>query len=480
MRYSRKKRWKVFWLGIILVIMLLILCFLFFSFSLNNYREVLEAELTEMIEAPVFIKGDIKAKILPSFGVVIKDVSLADNDGLIIDIPRLELKIPLGSFFSNNIQIVGLRVQDPSITIVNKSIDITSIELPAKKDDVWVARSDSLDWQIDLLDVIISNGSFHYYDENTLDTIQFEGIHLSSDSILAVGNADSLIFEDVTAYGQLSIDMMQVNSFLQNDAGLDVEIQKGIISISYYSKDSSGGIYNGALQIDLSGEVPDYKVSQEISNFRLEDFTSQFSDDGAMRGEMDFSLNLHFRGKTSSELWNSSKGEINLKGNDLFIYGVNIDKVADKFLQSQKFNLVDVGALFLAGPVGIAVTKGYDYADLLLANKGDTTHIRELISNWELQSGMLYAKDVAFSTPTNRIALKGGLDIRYEMFDSLEFALVNNYGCAIFLQRLDGSFNNPEASKVKVVKTVLAPIKNLFTGKKCKYPFYEGSIVSPD
>jgi hypothetical protein len=313
-----------------------------------------------------------------------------------------------------------------------------------------------------------------------MDTIQFEGIHLSSDSIMAEGKADTLRFEDITAYGQLTIDTMQVNTLLQTDAGLDVEIQKGIISIRYYSKGSHGEIYNGALQMDLSGEIPDYKISQEILNFRIEDFLSQFSNDDAMRGEMDFSISLHFRGKTSSELWGSSKGEINLKGSDLLIYGISIDKVADKFSRSQKFKLVDVGALFLAGPVGIAITKGRDYADLLLANKGDSTHIRELISHWELQSGMLYAKDVAFSTPMNRIAVKGGLDIRYEMFDGLEFALVNNYGCAVFLQRLDGSFNNPEASKVKVVKTVLAPIKNLFTGKKCKYPFYEGSIASPE
>ncbi len=113
MRYSRKKRWRIFWMAIILVIVLLILRFLIFSFSLNNYREVLEAELTELIEAPVFVKGDIQAKILPSFGIVIKDVSLADDDGLIILIPRLELKIPLGSFFSNNIQLVGIRVKNP-------------------------------------------------------------------------------------------------------------------------------------------------------------------------------------------------------------------------------------------------------------------------------------------------------------------------------------------------------------------------------
>ncbi|MCK5339354.1 MAG: hypothetical protein KAJ50_11095, partial [Bacteroidales bacterium] len=79
-------------------------------------------------------------------------------------------------------------------------------------------------------------------------------------------------------------------------------------------------------------------------------------------------------------------------------------------------------------------------------------------------------------TQENRIAVKGAVNIWYKTFNELEFALVNDEGCAVFQQMISGRFTDPDVSEVKVVKTILAPVKNIFKGKKCKNPFYEGTV----
>jgi AsmA protein len=163
----------------------------------------------------------------------------------------------------------------------------------------------------------------------------------------------------------------------------------------------------------------------------------------------------------------------------LKLFGVDLDVVAKKYKRSQKFNLVDVSAVFLAGPVGLAVTKGSDYANLLISKKGDSTLVHEFVSDWRLHAGLLKAHDVAFSTNQNRIAVHGSINLWSQTFEELNFALVNEQGCAVFQQEVRGRFVDPEVSNVRVVKTLIGPLRNIFTGKKCKHPFYTGSVQHP-
>ncbi len=63
---------------------------------------------------------------------------------------------------------------------------------------------------------------------------------------------------------------------------------------------------------------------------------------------------------------NNMNGTINLSGNNLLLNGFDADEIINDFKRSQNFNFVDLGAVLLAGPVGIAVTKGSDFARLLV------------------------------------------------------------------------------------------------------------------
>jgi len=462
---------------ILLIILLLVICrFLFFSFSLNSLKATIDEQIEWATGMQTNIEGDIRARLLPTFVLTANKPTLLDENFLEIRAQKLEMEIPLFSMLSSQVEIRAIQIKQPEVVLLFESIDtsIPNVEDPEPIDTT--TQENTSHWKVDLVDIIISDGSFSYFNHNNMDTIECHGVNVVSDSIILSGNADAIRFTDVIAFGKLSIDSARMNMLVLDDIKLNVIIEDGILDVGHEEVSANGEPQQGHFYMDLSTEIPAFHIVQDINGFYIEDLLESLESDPFMKGQMDFSLDMQFSGSSSSELWLSSSGELLLKGKEMILYGTDLDRIARQFTRSQKFNLVDVSALFLAGPVGIAVTKGSDYANLIISNKGDSSIVHEFVSSWSINSGNLIARDVAFSTNENRIAVKGSLNLWYESFNDIEFALVNDAGCAVFQQGISGSFSNPQTSDVKVVGTLLGPIKNIFKGKKCKNPFYEGMI----
>ena len=185
-----------------------------------------------------------------------------------------------------------------------------------------------------------------------------------------------------------------------------------------------GGQGSGSLRADLSGSVPHYNVRYSLSRFRIEEFLKALSPKKAAEGSMDFTASLSMRGKTANEMKQTADGEVSLRGENLTLDGVDLDRKVSRFEASQSFNLVDVGAFFIAGPFAPLVTKGYDFAGLFKGS-GGSSRIRTLVSDWKVERGIARAKDVAMATNENRIALTGSLDFVNERFDDVTVAVVD-------------------------------------------------------
>ena len=206
-----------------------------------------------------------------------------------------------------------------------------------------------------------------------------------------------------------------------------------------------------------------------------------FLEDTVLTGKMNFSMDITMSGNQWNSLVSKLNGDIHLTGKDLIMYGVDTDELLEKFKRSQKFTLIDVGAVLLAGPVGLAVTKGTDYASMIVLNSGEETLVTNLVSDWSVQDGKLIMQDVAFTTKKNRIAADGWLNFAADSLE-LTIALLNKNGCSIFSQDLYGSFGEPETGDIKVVGTILAPVTNLLDdvfGSDCDV-FYEGVVKHPE
>jgi len=199
---------------------------------------------------------------------------------------------------------------------------------------------------------------------------------------------------------------------------------------------------------------------------------------------MDFSANLSMQGKTVNEMIQTVEGQISLRGENLTLNGSDLDREFARFESSQTFSLVDAGAFFFVGPLGLAATKGYDFAGIFRGSEG-SSEIRTLVSDWKVEHGVAQAQDVAMATNQNRIALIGKLDFVNEQFDDMTMALVDAQGCAMVLQKIRGSFRKPVVEKPGVLKSLAGPAlkllkkgRDIFPGGECEV-FYAGSVAPP-
>ncbi len=135
----------------------------------------------------------------------------------------------------------------------------------------------------------------------------------------------------------------------------------------------------------------------------------------------------------------------------------------------------------LAGAIGISITKGTDFASIIVMSTGEKTHIRKLSSDREIVNGNFEIKDVTFSTNGNRIAAKGWMNINTDS-SYFTFAILDKNGCSILNHHIYDSFSELEMDKVKVVSAILVPVTNLVSdifGSDCEV-FYNGAVKHPE
>jgi hypothetical protein len=293
------------------------------------------------------------------------------------------------------------------------------------------------------------------------------------------------LFNNSSFSGDFQCRSLKTKDFEVKNLKFDMKGKDGIFDISPVTMNFFGGTENGAIKADLRGDSPLLKIEFVAAKFDFEKFVEAFSKKNIMKGKMDFSLNIATNGKNLEEMKRRMNGEVSLKGENLLLYGVDLDSLLSKIQESQKFSLVDVGAFFLAGPLGTVLTKGYDFAGVYKETRGGEGNIKKLVSEWRIKNGIAEAEDVALSTKRNRLAMKGGLDFVNSQFDDVTVAALDENGCAKFSQKIHGPFKNPQVDKISAFKTIVSPAVKLFEKAqklirlgKCKV-FYKGSIKHP-
>ena len=149
-------------------------------------------------------------------------------------------------------------------------------------------------------------------------------------------------------------------------------------------------------------------------------------------------------------------------------------------LKNGGYGFNDFSAFVLLGPLGAVVSHGYDQLEAfekIIAATGDST-LKQVVSDWTISAGVQTAKDVAFSTQRNRVAVKGSLDLANQKFNNVIIAVVDPRGCIVNSETVNGTFENPEIKDIGVFKrTVVRPLGRLLK-TKCEF-FYEGSVPHP-
>jgi AsmA protein len=300
---------------------------------------------------------------------------------------------------------------------------------------------------------------------------------------LAEGKSSDLL-KHLSLTADLACGEIRAKDFAVSDMKVSVAGKHGVFDLKPITMRIFGGQGSGSIRVDFSGAAPLYHARYSLSQFHIEEFFKTLSSKKIAEGSMDFSANLSMQGKTANEMKQSVDGECSLRGENLTLDGSDLDREFARFESSQNFSLMDAGAFFYLGPLGLAATKGYDFAGIFRGS-GGSSEIRTLVSNWKIERGVAQTQDVAMATNQNRIALIGRLDFVNEQFDDMTMALLDAQGCAKVRQKIRGTFQKPVVEKPSVLKSLAGPAlkllkkgRDLFPGGECEV-FYAGSVAPP-
>lgn len=324
----------------------------------------------------------------------------------------------------------------------------------------------------DKLDFTAENLSFI----NTVDTISIQKLNLDTKNIIYNTShfLNSLSFEM-----ELISNNIQSNEFTTDLLDFSIQAKSGIYQITTNKDQYFKGRGEGTILLKPFEDIPRYEIKYKAHQFDVGDFFSAFREDTVISGKMDLDFEMVIMGNSKEEFRKTLNGRLLLYGKDLTFYGMDLDKVIDRFKRSQNFTLADVGALALMGPAGILVTKGSDLVSIVVLNPGEASEVMELSSDWEFNNGLVNLADVAFSTRKNRMAVEGWVDLNKDSLN-VTIALLNKKGCSLNGFAISGSPDNLKTGKVKIVKSILAPVTNLLTSEdKCDV-FYSGKVKHPE
>jgi uncharacterized protein involved in outer membrane biogenesis len=444
--------------------------------DVNAFKPRLEAIASGALGMEVRFGGQLEISVFPGLHVTLEDVHIRNREADVAVAKAARLDIDLLPLLRKEIRIRKVALEDPRISIERDRNGKFNFEKP----EAAVGTLNALD----LAKVSLSGVTLLYSDKQSGEG--FEAKDCSADVRrlrLSAGKRSDTI-KNLSFTAELACGKIQRNDVTVSDLKLSAGGKNGVLDLTPITMRVFGAQGSGSLRADFTGTVPRYHVRYSLPQFHIDEFFKTLSPNKTAEGTMDFSVNLSMQGKAANEIRQTANGEISLRGEKLTLNGSDLDKQFARFESSQSFNLVDVGAFFFAGPVGLAVTKGYDFASIFKGS-GGSSNIRKLVSEWKIERGVAQAQDVAMATNENRIALHGALDFVNEQFDDVTVALIDAEGCAKVRQKIRGPFRKPIVEQASVLSSLTGPVlrllkkgRDLFPGGKCEV-FYAGSVTPP-
>ena len=473
------KRKKVFLLttGMITLVVAIILALLL---NLQAFKPQIEAAASKALGMDVRIKGRLGIALVPGFGISMKGVSAQKGGADVVTVEKMKIGLQLIPLTRHEVRISRVALINPVFSIVRYKNGMFNFEKPERT---------LMERLLTVHRISISAGRLAYTDEMSGERIKVENFD-GTIRDLSYGKTDGAgPFRNLSFTGDIRCKTISINNLTLINLVMRTAGGNGILDINPVSMHVFGGTGKGSLHVDVTGESPHYHINYTLSKCRVDEIIQAFSPgkmpQKSIEGLIDFSADVTATGKSVDELKQSLSGDAFLKGDNLMLYSMDIDALIPKYERSQNFNLVDVGAFFLVGPFGPAITKSYNFGSLYEELQGGKGIISKLVSVWKVQNGIAEATDVALATKKYRIAMKGGLNFNNDRFDEVTVAVLDKRGCAVYSQKVNGPFRKPRIEKVSIFKSITGSVSNAlkdawkFVGGECAV-FYSGSVAQPE
>ena len=445
--------------------------------DVNRYKPRLEAAASAALGMDVRFAGRLGMTWFPLPRFTAEDGRILDEQAVVVvSVKRASASIDLLPLLHREIRLRRVEFTQPILSIerdVDGRVNVAALR-----------KAEALLGTLEGARVSLSNGRLHYVDRRSGAAVEATGLDLNVSHLQFAGGNRAESWKDASFQAELACGEIRTKDLVVSALKATVLGKDRVLALEPVTLQLFGGQMAGSLRADVTDSIPVYRIHCSLPGFRIEEFFKTLSPQKAGEGAMDFTASLSTRGVAWSQLVGSAAGEFSLRGRNLTLLGHDLDAELTRFESSQNFNLVDVGAVFLAGPLGLAVTKGYNFASLF-QGPGGRSSITTLVSDGQVDRGIAQAKDVALATSRNRIALHGGLDFVHGQFADVTVAVVDANGCARVRQAITGPFGKPTVNKPRALGSLAGPVMKLYRQTRGLFPagpcevFYAGSVAAP-
>jgi AsmA protein len=468
---SKRKKVLLFTTGVIAFIFSTILFILLLN--IQTFKPKIEAAASKILEMDVRINGNLGISLVPYFGISLKDLRIQKDGVDFGSIEMMRIGPKLLPLIWKKVHISRISLIKPIFFIVRDKNGVFNFAKSGHKESKT---------PLQMKKTSISQGRILYTDKTLSKTFQFDDLNLT------IRNLIYNRLKDISFRGKLKCKTLKVNKFSLTNIDMSAKAKEGILKINPFSMNIFDGIGKGKLHFNMRGALPYFQAIVTLKQFRIEKLMKVSSKDSipqkSIEGLVDFSADLTASGESLEEIKQSLSGDFSLSGENLILYSIDIDALIPKYENTQNFNLVDIGAFFIAGPYGPVLTKGFNFTRLYEESQGGKGIIKKLVSVWKVKKGIAEATDVAIASKKYRIAMKGGLNLSSNCFNDVIVAVVDKQGKAVYSQKLYGSFLKPQIEKVSILKSITGSVSNLLTDawnliRDENHIFYKGAVADP-
>ncbi len=482
-------------LVVIMAAIIVTLVAIVMTFNLNKYKPQIEKKVYEATGKELKIQGKIGLSLSP-FGISAKDIVIKNPKGFssqdMLKLGKVAISLQLAPLLNKQIKInyvklinINLLVEKSKKGILNLALKKKQISSkPAKKE---ISDSSGTLPMVNVGKVLLENVNIIYKDHQTNTKANVNGLNLSINNIALSGDKD--ILKALSLKGLLTINNIKYDRYLLKNISANFKFKDKIATIDPMKLTTFNSTAIGKLIYNMQNKTPKIYIQEHIGKFDLAEISKEFikSKKISLNGYVKADVKLAMTGQTPKQITKSLSGKIYVVGDNFGVKGIDLNKILSAYDKTKSLNVKDVGAFMLAGPVGLALTKGADAGSAVAGiGSGETTAIKKMVINTPIQKGILILKDVALSTGKYRLAIKGKLNLYNKRFIHVAVGFLNKKGCAKISQTVSGSFSKPKVNTSKLavsavtgmVTSLFGQFKGLAGGKKktkCKV-FYNGSV----
>ena len=425
----------------------------------------------------VQIAGDIGFTLLPGQQILLEKVTMKNRDSILASFDKALINLDTLPLLIGRTGIDDIELIKPSLHIERYENGKLNIESVLNE---IIKRNTTENTPIKIDTITIVDGSIFYLNSQKGNDIKLNGLDLSINNL----DTDSAFPENTSFTGSLEIKKLDAGLLSVSDISMHINAEKGIYKTSQFKMSLLGGAGDGIIEINTDGDSPLIKAKADITELQLSNLPETLNKENLLKGNFDLSLDITFHA-AGIETIKSLNGIFMFNGKSILLNGYDIDTMLQSYKKTHEIGMLDIGAFFVAGPLGMVFKKGVEFGDMYIATNDKHGEIHEFMSSWIIKDGIASTRDVAFATGKNRLALNGKLNFVNNTYEDLNASVLDTEGCPELTQKITGPLSDPEFITSAIAKSVFGAAISLYnkakdhiSGNKCT-AYYTGSIHHP-